>query len=214
MFTGTFMRSLIAKGVILTMAASTLAMANPRSTGEWFNGSVRLMGGAKLLEQFWEPANNHGQFGMLVDYLPIGAPVHLAVDVISTSATGNTGGSNCWWWDGRNWCSTSVTLSTSEFNAGFRKHIDMGGLRPYAGSGLGFVSTTRSFNNSSVPSDTNNTFSAWVNAGAAVMLHEYVNAGLDIRYNYSPIDVRNSSGQNVRRNVGGLGAGFFLGYQW
>ena len=213
MFTGTFMRSLIAKGVILTMAASTLAMANPRSTGEWFNGSVRLMGGAMLMDIPWRPDDNHGQFGLLIDYLPDGFPMHVVADVISTGSSGERLGCLNYSVSRQNWCWTS----TSQVNAGVRKHVSTGAVRSYAGAGIGFLEARQQFgvhNNWYSNSRNQNTFNLWANAGAAIMLHEHINAGLDVRYNYANIAVRYKNNDRDTHNVGGLGAGFFLGYQW
>ena len=95
-----------------------------------YTGNVNFFLGQKSLDSNdWEPLDEQGEFGVLVDWKQVSWPVSIAIDILVSADEATILG-------------TPVDAITSEINGGVRKIWEVTGssVRPYIGGGLALIS--------------------------------------------------------------------------
>jgi len=164
--------------------------------------------GIKDLASYWEPADRHGEWGILLDFRPKNWPVNIALDFLKSDGD-----------DTDSWPffhSTEIEGKTTEINIGIRKIIEnRPAIRPYIGGGLAYINgeyrkTINWFSGgTSILIGEDDGIGIWIDAGLYFTLAKHFNIGFDIRYSWAEITI---SGVDV--NAGGLHAGLIFGFHW
>ncbi len=162
-----------------------------------WTGNVNLLIGAKALdEDDWEPAHEHAEFAIGIDFGKTNWPIAVAIDLIGSAGEGTLG-------------SFDVEASTSEFDLGVRKIWKPAQkVRPFLGGGIAFITGTMEVKNSfaSVKDDDTGT-GFWINGGIYMTLNELINLGIEARVSSAEIELN-----GVEGNAGGGHFCFFVGF--
>lgn len=181
---------------VFTLLISIFIVMPTISLAQHWTGNVDLFLGAKLLDQDdWEPVEEHGQLGILVDFGKTDWPINIAIGVLGSSASEPTP-------------LGEFEASTNELNLGIRKTFG-DTVRPYIGGGLAFISGELKHHETGVSVDSNTGTGLWLNGGVYLTISNHFNIGLDLRFSSAKASVFN---QDVK--VGGGHAGLVLGYSW
>jgi hypothetical protein len=96
-----------------------------------FSGTIHIALGLKQMDTWWEPVEDHGEFGILADFQPRGFPLSFAFegfvsadeeDVIYRGSI------------------FTLTGETTELCVGIKKYIDTGShFYPFIGGGVAFI---------------------------------------------------------------------------
>ena len=187
---------------VAAVAATGPAPAQDRSDG--WAGQVNLLGGAKLLENDWKPADDQTEFGVQTDFRPPEWPVAFALDVLfarsaSESVALPAGGA------------VSLQGETVEVGLGFRgdwEHTER--WRPFLGGGLALLRgelETQSPGGTSSNSDSGTGF--WLAGGLYYVFADRINLGAQARFSSGDVDI---NGEKL--DAGGVHFGALLGFRW
>jgi hypothetical protein len=192
----------IVRGIIIVAITMMIPVASKAQ--EW-TGNVNAFLGAKALdEDDWEPAEEHGQFGILVDFKKKDWPVSIAIDLLSSEGDGAV-------FEPNSGLFIDLEGETTELNAGVRKIWDQHAIvRPYIGGGLAFISADATGSAAGFTlSDDDSAVGFWINGGVYWTLNTSFNIGLDLRYSQAEVTLIDTD-----VNAGGGHAGLILGYHW
>ncbi len=181
------------------IAAVLLLMLAFGAHADQSTGNVNFFLGQKSLESDdWAPVEDHGSFGVLVDFANANWPVNFAVDFLGSYGEETVG-------------PVKLEGTTSEINLGLRKIWNVGGtsMRPYIGGGIAFVRGEFKATDLVSVSVDDNGVGLWLNGGIYWTLGQSFNLGLDLRYTRADIELL---GFDVE--AGGNYAGLLLGYHW
>ena len=175
------------------------------SQAQDWTGNVNAFLGAKALdEDDWKPAEDHDEFGILVDFKKKEWPVSIAIDLLHSEGDGSA-------YEPFSGLYIDMDGETTELNVGVRKIWDQHAyVRPYVGGGLAFISADVSGSSLGVIiTDDDNAVGFWINGGVYWTLGTSFNIGLDLRYSQAEVSVF-----GVDAEAGGGHAGLLLGYHW
>ena len=83
------------------------------------------------MDDWWEPVENHGEFGILADFQPRGFPLSLAVEGLFSAGEEDVT------YRGERF---TLTGQTAELCVGIKKYFETGSrLYPFIGGGLAFI---------------------------------------------------------------------------
>ncbi len=188
------------KRMALTVAVLVTAVSGVQAFDDYaWTGNVNIFLGAKAMDQDdWEPAHEHGQVGLLVDFRRQFWPVNIAVDLLFSNGEGTVGG-------------LDVEATTAELNVGVRKiwdHLSM--IRPYVGGGLAMIYAEGTVSLAALSESVDDSsLGFWLNGGVYWALGETFNIGIDLRYSAADVTLM---GEDVK--AGGGHAGLILGWHW
>lgn len=178
-------------------ATLMLLVLNAHAAG--YTGNVNFFLGQKSLDSDdWQPLDEQGEFGVLVDFKQSHWPVSVAIDILVSADEATELGVN-------------LEGITSEINGGVRKIWDVSGssIRPYIGGGLAIISADLEASAFTTVSDDDNSVGIWLNGGVYWTLGKSFNLGLDLRYSRAEVTIL-----GVDVEAGGSHAGLILGYHW
>ncbi len=179
--------------VVILMLFTINAHANE------FTGNLNFFLGTKTLDKTdWEPLDEQGEFGVLVDFKQSHWPVSIAIDLLVSIDETTLFGVN-------------VEGNTSEFDVGVRKiwEVEGSSIRPYVGGGIAFITGEIIAGSFVTVSDEDSSTGIWLNGGIYWALSPSFNLGLDLRYSQAEVTLF-----DVNTEVGGTHVGVILGYHW
>ena len=188
--------------IIVAMAVSAMPR-NARAQNGW-TGNINFLGGWKLLEDEWRPADEQREGGLQVDLRRENWPVNLAFGflfgVSGDEAIGLPAGGQ-----------VTSESRTTEINGGGRWYWEgLDRWRPFVGGGLSIVNgklETRGPVGTSTDSDTGLGF--WVGAGTLYTLAGWFNVGGQVQYTKGDVDV---FGADI--DAGGVHIDALIGFAW
>lgn len=171
-------------------------------------GNLNFFLGAKALNQDDWLADEHGEFGMLLDIGADNWPVRLAIDILGSSGE----------FDGPVYSYQDNAIhyyeervETSELDLGVRKYWHAGGnMHPYLGGGLALVRLEASgrLDGGSRYRDSGSGTGLWLGGGIQWRLEQF-NLGFSIRSSLARVELDSGDYQG-----GGGHAGLLLGFRW
>ena len=180
---------------ILVYSVSTVN-AEERS---WTGNLNVLLGGKAVEEDDWEPVDEHGAFGMLLDFRKKTWPVSIVLDSIHSGSEEDEG-------------SLEIEGTTSEFNIGVRKiwEFEDKAIRPFIGGGLALIQAEQiSRNRFNATLDDDSGVGVWMQAGIYWTVTNHFNIGFDLRHSIAEAELFNED-----IDVGGTTFGMLLGYHF
>ncbi|MEW5909995.1 MAG: hypothetical protein AB1659_09385, partial [Thermodesulfobacteriota bacterium] len=95
------------------------------------SGNIQIALGMKQMDDWWEPVEDHGEFGILADFQPRGFPLSLAVEgLVSASEEDVVFRGSIF----------TLTGETTELCIGIKKYFETGSrLYPFIGGGVAFI---------------------------------------------------------------------------
>lgn len=188
--------------IFLVILPAFLLHAEDNNADSIWTGNINFLLGSKSLdEDDWEPVEDHGAFGLLIDFKKKTWPISIAIDNIGSAAEEDEG-------------SNEINGSTSELDIGIRKIWEPAGrkIRPFVGGGLALISAELS-------SKDTNTFvkiedddvgaGLWFESGVYWTVTPHFNIGLDLRVSVAEVELFNEDVE-----VGGATLGLLLGYHF
>ena len=185
--------------VVAALLALGLIVPSAYAEGQWEGNTNFFLGGKSLDKEDWEPVEQQGEFGVMVDFGKQGWPVHIAIDFMASGTKEIVGGD-------------TVKGSTAELDIGFRKIFDIGGMHPFVGGGIGSMSGSTEF--PGVGECKGSGGGGWADAGIFWTLGKSFNLGFDARYSSATVELECPGGVTVDKKVGGGHFGLLLGYHW
>lgn len=185
--------------VAMAMLAFGLVIPNAYAEGEWDGNTNFFLGGKTLDKNEWEPVEEQGEFGIMVDFGKEEWPAHIAIDLMVSATEEQVG-----------W--VIVEGSTVELDFGVRKPFDFGNMHPFVGGGLGIMSGY--YEIVGFGSCEGSGGGVWADAGIYWTLGQSFNLGFDARVSSSETEYTCSGGGTVDANTGGGHFGLLLGYHW
>ncbi len=189
---------------VLALALSLLC-ASVVSAQEW-TGNINAFLGQKTLsdKDFWQPAEDQGEFGIEIDFRQRDWPISIAIDLMGASGEGD-------FYDPANGTIDKFKSRTSEFNIGVRKIWDGAPVRPFIGGGVSFMHAEAEVEVPGLGSftDTDDGTGFWVGGGVYFTLGYHFNLGLELKYSKADVTL-----ENVNTNAGGTHFGLLAGYHW
>lgn len=198
---------MVNKYVILVLALLlSLLCASVVSAQEW-TGNINAFLGQKTLndKDFWEPAEEQGEFGIEFDFRQRNWPISIAIDLMVASGEGD-------FFDPFNGTIDTFKSRTSEFNIGVRKVWEgISPVRPFIGGGVSFMHAEAEEVVPGVGSftDTDDGTGLWLGGGVYFTLGYNFNLGLELKYSTADVTL-----ENVDTNAGGTHFGLLVGYHW
>jgi hypothetical protein len=193
------------KQVIYAIIVATIVVLPAASQAQDWTGNVNAFLGSKALdEDDWKPAEDHSEFGILVDFRKKEWPVSIAIDFFHSEGDGSA-------YDPFSGLFIDMDGETTELNAGIRKIWEQhANIRPYIGGGVALISAEVSGSSMGFTiSDDDNAVGFWINGGVYWTIGTSFNIGLDLRYSKAEVTV-----VGVDAEAGGGHAGLLLGYHW
>jgi len=161
------LRSLAVLVVIATVAGPVLAAGNANF----------LIGGRALDEDQWEPVDQHGVFGVTVDFGGADWPVHIEAGFYASADEETV-------FDDTLLLEADLTAAVAEFCFGVNKTFEPGEkIRPFIGGGLASVAADAELDSEILGSvdDDDSSLAAYVHGGVFWRLGKRFNIGLDGR---------------------------------
>lgn len=189
--------------LLLCLGATFTGAASAAGT----TGNINAFLGAKVLDEDDWLANEHGEIGALIDFAGKDWPVHIAVDLLSSSGD----------FDGLVYSpSRGVTyyeekVKTREMDLGVRKYWNVGGnMYPYLGGGLAFVKLKAEGRYPGEPSfsDSGSGTGLWLGGGIQWRINQ-LNIGFSIRASGANVELRGND-----YHAGGGHSALIVGYHW
>jgi hypothetical protein len=146
--------------------------------------------------------------GVLLSFGGADWPIHIAVDLLATSA------------DGSSRFGPDVQLDTFEAAVGVRKFWKTGQARPYVGGGVVYVQATYEERRDDPISsyelhEEPDGYGPWVCGGVAWRLGKRVDLGFDVRWEIVGADLQYRFGGTLENiDFGGFSYGLTLGFEW
>ncbi len=168
-------------------------------SSEEYSGNVNFFFGEKELDDEWEPVEEQGEFGIMVDWKKVGWPVSIAIDFFGSSEEDNI-------------LSVGVEGKTSELCFGIRKIWEpTTHMRPFLGGGLTIISAELEIGpfNEKEPA-----VGVWLVGGVYFTPSEHFNIGVLMRYSDADEVTFRAGSLEYDFDVGGTHAGLILGYHW
>ncbi len=180
------------------------------ASGQDWTGNVNAFLGSKVLEEDdWEPAEEHDEIGVLVDFRPTAWPVNLTLGYLRSDADESE-------FDPVTGLIVGLEAETVEWNLGVKKIWEAhSSVRPYVGGGLAHISAEATVRLSvpglevTVGPVDDSGIGYWVNGGVYWTLGGSFNIGVDLRYSEASVSLF-----DVDVEAGGGHAGVLLGYHW
>lgn len=171
---------------------------------EWTGNANVFLGSKALDEDDWKPADEHGEFGVLIDFRKQEWPVNIAIDILHSEGDGSA-------YEPLSGLFIDMDAETTEINPGVRKIWEPGAtVRPYVGGGLAFISADASLSALGITvSDNDDAVGFWINGGVYWTLGTSFNIGIDLRYSHAKVTLF-----DVDAEAGGGHAGLLIGYHW
>jgi hypothetical protein len=168
----------------------------PSSSYAETTGNVNFVLGLKMLdEDDWAPVEDQGELGALISWGKEGWPVHIAIDILGTSAT-----------EENLFFLADVEGSTFELDVGVRKVWGKNIVRPFLGGGIALI--TAEFEAFGI-SDDDNAVGGWIDGGVFWRLGERFNIGFEVRVSRAEVTIF-----GVDAEAGGEHFGLILGFGW
>ncbi|MFH1103234.1 MAG: hypothetical protein V1714_05655 [Pseudomonadota bacterium] len=175
------MKKFFAVIIAISFFLPPIAYAQERAAGpnNTLSGNVFGVFGKKMMDDDWEPSEDHTEFGILVDFQPQGFPISLAFEGLR-SKDDQTITSN-----GERFVFSSETM---EFCFGIKKYIETNsGFYPFVGGGLAIIDADAKLaQGGDAVSFGDNGFGFWFGGGAVYI---YRNFGVGAYLRYSTADV-------------------------
>lgn len=201
----------------LSLIGIACALPSASLAQDW-TGNVNAVLGVKTLDDDeWEPADEHDEIGVMVDFGPASWPVAFTVGALRSDADETTG-------DPASGITVGLEAEVLELSFGVKKIWTPGRtVRPYIGGGVTRVSaeaTGRVAGVSSTPPVTivfetivgpeeDDAIGPWIAGGVYWTLGDAFNLGVDLRYSSADVELF-----GVDADAGGTHAGLLLGYHW
>ncbi len=190
-------------GIILFFALILFGPGGGEAQAAEWTGNINGFFGAKEMDSFWRPADEHIELGLQADFRRADWPVNIAIDILRSSdeSSGSVFG-----------MPYDLEVTTTEFNFGVRKIWDFDReIHPFIGGGLSFIHLEADidYKFGGSRSDSELGVGAWVGGGAYVRLMENFNLGFETKFSDAKVDF---FGHDV--NAGGLHFGVIAGYHW
>jgi hypothetical protein len=185
--------------MIYAIPAALYAEGAVANDSIWTGNINVLLGSKSLDEDDLQPIEDHGAFGVFLDFRKKSWPVSIAIDSLGSGATEDVG-------------PNKIEGTTREFDIGVRKIWEPAGMniRPFIGGGLAFISAeqiSRNGFNATLDDDTG--IGLWFEGGVYWTLTEHFNIGLDLRFSGAEVELFN---QDIQ--AGGATFGMLLGYHF
>ncbi len=165
-----------------------------------WTGNVNFLLGAKALdEDDWDPIEDHGAFGVFLDFRRKSWPISIAIDSLSSSAEEEVG-------------SNDLEGTTRELGIGIRKiwEFENSSVRPFVGGGLAFIHAEQiSRNGFNAVLDDDTGVGIWLGGGVYWTVTPHFNIGMDFRVSGAEAELFNEDVE-----VGGASFGMLLGYHF
>ena len=181
--------------IVLILMLFVVVNAN---ANEW-TGNLNFFLGQKTLDKDdWAPVEDHGEFGILLDFKPKSWPISIAIDILGSASEETLAG-------------VVYKGTTSEFDVGVRKIWETGGpIRPFIGGGIASIAAEFEVSNGYfLLSDDDTSTGIWINGGVYWTLGKHFNLGLEARYSKAEVKLFGVDGE-----AGGSHVGLLLGYHW
>jgi hypothetical protein len=184
-----------------------MAFCQTSSDTRAWSGNINLFLGAKILDDDWEPIDEHAEVGVLLDLKHKKIPLSIALDLFYSEKDKDIGVAvlDFGTFD------TKVEAQTIEVNIGVRKIWEnFTYVRPFIGGGLAFIGAEfeASALGQSVSVDDEG-IGAWIDLGIYVTLSQQFNIGIDARWSKAEVDLFGVDGE-----AGGWHIGALIGYHW
>ena len=161
---------------------------------DWTGNANFFLGAKTLNGDEWEPADKQEEFGIEVDFKPQSWSVSIALELLSGSGEGTSGGYD-------------FESKTSEINFGVRTIWDQfQRMRPFVGGGISIIRGELSANRTS---EARIGFGLWLCGGIYWTLADHYNIGLEVKFSSAEINLF-----DVDFNAGGGHFGLLIGYHW
>ena len=190
------------KKVFVVLGASigfiVILWMQPCAATDW-TGNVNFTLGAKALDKDdWDPVEEHGEFGIHVDFRRHEWPVNLAMALVVSAGEDDIEG-------------FSFEAITSEWRFGVKKIWEPTQvMRPFIGGGVALIGSELEADYYGVSvSDDDIGFGVWISGGLYWTLNECFNLGLELGYSTAEVTLF-----DVDVDAGGGHAGLILGYHW
>ena len=189
---------------VLATTFALFACAEARS-----GSSVHVLFGQKHVSEdgFLIPETAES-FGALLSFRGADWPIHVAVDLLETSA------------EGRGRFTPEVEFDTFEVAVGVRRFWNVGQARPYVGGGVVYVEATYEETRDDPVSgyhfqDETNGYGPWVGGGVAWRLGRRFDLGFDVRWEIVGADIQYRFGNTLENiDLGGFSYGLTFGFEW
>lgn len=183
----------------LFFALVTLASVPAHST----SGNINLFIGQKSLDDsdYWDPVDDHTEYGILFDMIEKGWPVSLELGLLMSSDKSTD--------------DYDVTYEgkTNEFSVGIKKiwTIRNFPIKPFISGGLAYISAEDSYDTdvTQTQSEDDSAMGFYLSAGAYATLSQHLNLGLLFRISKADVDLFEDG-----VGAGGEHFGLFIGYHF
>ncbi len=194
------------KSIIVVLAfALSLLCASVVSAQEWTGNFNAFLGQKSLNDKdYWQPAEEQGEFGIEIDFRQRDWPINIAIDLMGASGEGD-------FFDSVNGTIDKFKSRTSEFNIGIRKIWDGTPVRPFIGGGVSFMHAEAEVEVPGLGSftDTDDGTGFWVGGGVYFTFNYNFNLGFELKYSKADVTL-----ENVNTDAGGTHFGLLVGYHW
>lgn len=191
------------KRILMALFVCTVAVcfAMPAAAENTVNGNINFFFGGKTLDDVWEPADEHTEFGVMTDFAPANFPVNIVADIFFANDDG---------WNGIGQNRTRIDIETIEMHVGARKYFAVSeDFSPYVGGGVAAIRADlelASADNTRRITDDEMAYGWWAGFGAKFRAVEDISFGVDFRYSNAEAEL---AGED--EEVGGYHAGMFVG---
>jgi hypothetical protein len=193
--------------ICFLLSIHSMAFCQTSSDTHTWSGNINLFLGAKILDDDWEPIDEHAEVGVLLDLKHKKIPLSIALDLFYSEKDKDIGVTVL----GFGTFDTKVEAQTIELNIGVRKIWEnFTYVRPFIGGGLAFIGAEfeASAPGESVSVDDEG-IGAWIDLGIYVTLSQQFNIGIDARWSKAEVDLFGVDGE-----AGGWHIGALVGYHW
>jgi hypothetical protein len=193
--------------ICFLLSIHSMAFCQTGSDTHVWSGNINLFLGAKILDDDWEPIDEHAEVGVLLDLKHKKIPLSIALDLFYSEKDKDIGVTVL----GFGTFDTKVEAQTIELNIGVRKIWEnFTYVRPFIGGGLAFIGAEfeASALGESVSVDDEG-IGAWIDFGIYVTLSQQFNIGIDARWSKAEVDLF-----GVDSEAGGWHIGALIGYHW
>jgi opacity protein-like surface antigen len=167
--------------------------------GDWTGNVSGYVGSKSLKDNDWTNLDSQLSLGLIFDIKKQEWPFSIALDVIGSGDVYKNG-------------SNKDTASTLEYDFGIRKifNLNNSSFKPYIGGGAAFISAD--FEQKDVFNtikESQSEIGSWIGAGTYYEINDHFIVGLDVRYSKAETKIFDD-----KREIGGLNAGFTIGYHF
>ena len=167
--------------------------------GDWTGNVSGFIGKKSLDDNDWANLDSQSSIGVIFDIKKQNWPISIAFDVIASADIYKNG-------------SQKDTATSVENDIGVRKIFNLknSSFRPYIGGGISLLSAQLERKDTfTTVKKRGNATGGWIGIGTYYEINSHFIMGLDVRYSAAKAKIF-----DVKREIGGLNAGFTIGYHW